>query len=82
MLVGSVLPLRQRSIGREGGGGLRPGRLPAPGATDEPLSRRSLARGLVSTGPCLLKRGDAMSCRRLELEKETLNCTEFNYKPY
>ncbi|KAJ1217217.1 hypothetical protein NDU88_004812 [Pleurodeles waltl] len=40
MLVGSVLPLRQRSIGREGGGRRRPGRLPAPGAADEPLSRR------------------------------------------
>ncbi|KAJ1101185.1 hypothetical protein NDU88_006257 [Pleurodeles waltl] len=42
MLVGSVLPLRQRSIGREGGGRRRPGRLPAPGAADEPLSRRRL----------------------------------------
>ncbi|KAJ1157257.1 hypothetical protein NDU88_009972 [Pleurodeles waltl] len=40
MLVGSVLPLRQRSIGRDGGGRRRPGRLPAPGAADEPLSRR------------------------------------------
>ncbi|KAJ1200137.1 hypothetical protein NDU88_003964 [Pleurodeles waltl] len=40
MLVGSILPLRQRSIGREGGGRRRPGRLPAPGAADEPLSKR------------------------------------------
>ncbi|KAJ1198163.1 hypothetical protein NDU88_002007 [Pleurodeles waltl] len=40
MLVGSVLPLRQRSIGREGGGRRRPGQLPAPGAADVPLSRR------------------------------------------
>ncbi|KAJ1202170.1 hypothetical protein NDU88_005971 [Pleurodeles waltl] len=40
MLVGSVLPLRQRSIGREGGVRRRPGLLPAPGAADEPLSRR------------------------------------------
>ncbi|KAJ1192482.1 hypothetical protein NDU88_001789 [Pleurodeles waltl] len=41
MLVGSLLPLRQRSIGREGGGRRRPGRLPAPGVADVPLSRRS-----------------------------------------
>ncbi|KAJ1216360.1 hypothetical protein NDU88_003963 [Pleurodeles waltl] len=40
MLVGSVLPLRQRSIGREGGVRRRPGLLPALGAADEPLSRR------------------------------------------
>ncbi|KAJ1123480.1 hypothetical protein NDU88_001949 [Pleurodeles waltl] len=40
MLVGSVLPLRQLSIRREGGVRRRPGLLPAPGAADEPLSRR------------------------------------------
>ncbi|KAJ1117488.1 hypothetical protein NDU88_005688 [Pleurodeles waltl] len=45
MLVGSVLPLRQQSVGREGGSRRRPGRLPASVATDELLSRRSLHLG-------------------------------------
>ncbi|KAJ1207506.1 hypothetical protein NDU88_002897 [Pleurodeles waltl] len=42
MVVGSVLPLRQLSIRREGGVRRRPGLLPAPGAAVEPLSRRGL----------------------------------------
>ncbi|KAJ1140641.1 hypothetical protein NDU88_006990 [Pleurodeles waltl] len=44
MVVGSVLPLRQLSIRREGGVRRRPGLLPAPGAAVEPLSRRGQGR--------------------------------------
>ncbi|KAJ1083041.1 hypothetical protein NDU88_003201 [Pleurodeles waltl] len=44
MVVGSVLPLRQLSIRREGGVRRRPGLLPAPGAAVELLSMRGQGR--------------------------------------
>ncbi|KAJ1199376.1 hypothetical protein NDU88_003212 [Pleurodeles waltl] len=44
MVVGSVLPVRQLSIRREGGVRRRSGLLPAPGAAVEPLSRRRQGR--------------------------------------
>ncbi|KAJ1209652.1 hypothetical protein NDU88_005025 [Pleurodeles waltl] len=45
MVVGSVLPLRQLSIRREGGVRRRPGLLPVPGVAVEPLSRRGRDEG-------------------------------------
>ncbi|KAJ1217813.1 hypothetical protein NDU88_005400 [Pleurodeles waltl] len=66
MLVGSVLPLRQRSIGREGGGRLRPGLLPAPGAADEQLSRR---REVFAVLNIIQTKSDACQIRASELRK-------------